>query len=104
MAATFRIVYHTRVKSHLAAIERKYHVMIRQHIEVQLSSEPDMVTRNRKPLVAPLAFEATWEIRFGPSNRFRVFYEVDRDTMKVNVLAIGEKKNNRLLIAGEEVF
>jgi mRNA-degrading endonuclease RelE of RelBE toxin-antitoxin system len=47
--------------------------------------------------------EAEWEIRFGPNNRFRVLYEVDRDNLMVYILAIGIKVGNRLLIGGEEV-
>lgn len=99
----FRIVYHSRIQSHLAAIERKYHSLIRHHIDIQLSYEPEVATRNRKPIVQPFVFEATWEIRFGPQNCFRVFYEVDQVESVVSVLAIGEKKGNRLYIGGEEV-
>lgn len=102
-AQRFRIVYHSRIKNHLAAIDRKYHSLIRQNIATQLSYEPEVETRNRKPVVQPFLFEATWEIRFGPQNGFRVFYEVDRVAYVVSVLAIGEKKGHRLSIGGEEV-
>ncbi len=51
----------------------------------------------------PAAFGATWEIRFGPENRFRVFYDVDEETHVVTILAIGVKYKERLLIGGEEV-
>ena len=47
----FEIAYGTRVKGHLAAIERKYHAFIRRSIEQQLTFEPDTETRNRKPLL-----------------------------------------------------
>jgi hypothetical protein len=50
-----------------------------------------------------VAFEAEWELRLGPRNRFRVFYEVDREQGQVRVLAIGVKERNRLFIGGEEV-
>jgi mRNA-degrading endonuclease RelE of RelBE toxin-antitoxin system len=103
-AKKFRIVYHSRIKSHLKAIDRKYHALIRHQIDTQLSSEPEMKTRNRKPIVQPFLFEATWEIRCGPQNCFRVFYEVDPVELVVSVLAIGEKQGNRLFIAGEEVL
>jgi mRNA-degrading endonuclease RelE of RelBE toxin-antitoxin system len=59
--------------------------------------------RNRKPLQQPAAFEAHWEIRFGPDNRFRVLYDVDPENGVVHILAIGEKRRERLLFAGEEV-
>jgi hypothetical protein len=87
----------------LAAIDRKYHSLIRQSIDSQLSYEPTIQTRNRKPVVQPFPFEAAWEICFGPQNCFRVFYEIDDASSVVSVLAVGEKKGNRLYIGGEEV-
>jgi hypothetical protein len=35
---------------------------------------------------------ATWELRFGPNNRFRVLYEVDGGEQIVWVLAVGIKE------------
>jgi mRNA-degrading endonuclease RelE of RelBE toxin-antitoxin system len=99
----FELVYAPQVKEHLKAIERKYFGLIRQEIEAQLQFEPDVETRNRKPLKRAVAFEAEWEIRFGPNNRFRVFYEIDRDAGVVYILAIGVKVRDRLYIGGEEV-
>jgi plasmid stabilization system protein ParE len=98
----FDIVYDEEVSSHLASIERKYHRLIRQTIEQQLRHQPEAPTRNRKPLRQPAAFGATWEIRFGPNNRFRVFYRVDEE-QRVRVLAIGVKERNRLWIGGKEI-
>ena len=72
-------------------------------MESQLQFEPDVETRNRKPLKRPVMFGAKWEIRFGTDNRFRVFYRVDYDQQQVVILAIGEKVGNRLLIGGEEI-
>jgi hypothetical protein len=60
-------------------------------------------TKNRKPLTKPVEFEAEWELRFGPDNRFRVFYQTDMEHSKVLVLAIGVKKGNRLWIGEKEV-
>ena len=65
--------------------------------------EPENETRNRKPLERPTSLGATWELRFGPDNRFRVLYTFDLDERQVNVLAIGVKKGNRLMIGGEEL-
>ncbi len=65
--------------------------------------EPETETRNRKPLEQPAAFGATWELRFGPGNRFRVLYAVDNELREVTVLAVGEKEKNRLMVAGEEI-
>ena len=72
----FALVYDPEVKAHLRAIEPKYRGVIRTAIEEQLRFEPETETRNRKPLQRPVAFEATWELRFGPDNRFRAFYAV----------------------------
>lgn len=85
------------------AIERKHHSLIRRTIEEQLTYEPDVETRNRKPLIREVEFEADWELRFGHDNRFRVFYAVDSEQLEVQVLAIGEKRGSRLFIAGEEI-
>ena len=88
---------------HLDAIERKYHRLIEKMIDEQLRYTPDQETRNRKPLERPTSFGATWELRFGANNRFRVFYEVDSPEQMVRILAIGENEGNQLFIGGEEV-
>ena len=71
--------------------------------EAQLQSEPNLETRNRKSLKRPAELEADWEIRFGPDNRFRVFYSVEQENQQVLILAIGIKRGNRLIIGREEV-
>ena len=100
----FEIIYAPQVKAHLHAIERKYYSLIRRTIETQLQFEPDVETQNRKPLKRSVELEAEWEIRFGPDNRFRVFYSVHRENRTVLILAIGIKKGNRLIVDGEEVI
>ena len=97
----FELIYAPQVRRHLKAIERKYYSLIRSTIEAQLQFKPDVETGNKKPLKRPAEWGADWEIRFGPDNRFRVFYANDREHQTVNVLAIGEKKGDRLLIGGE---
>lgn len=101
--AVFRIVYDVEVENHLRAIETKYHSAIRRTIEQQLTYQADVRTRNRKPLIREVEMGATWELRFGPGNRFRVFYAVDRSAHEVQILAIGVKQGNRLFIADEEI-
>jgi hypothetical protein len=71
-------------------------------INEQLTHTPTVETRNRKPLDQPAPFGASWELRCGPDNRFRVFYEVDAEANEVQVLAVGIKERNRLLIGEEE--
>ncbi len=99
----FALVYDPEVAGHLAAIEPKYHPLIRSAIEEQLRFEPATTTRNRKPLQWPIDLGADWELRLGPDNRFRVFYRVDAEQRQVRVLAVAVKERNRIFIAGEEV-
>ena len=99
----FTLIYAPIVKQHLKPIERKHHSMIRTTIEAELQFEPDVETRNRKPLKRSVAFEAEWELWLGPDNRFRVFYDIDVEYHKVTILAIGVKEGNRLFIGGKEV-
>ena len=103
MSISYRLVYAPQVRQHLKAIEPKYYSLIRTEIETQLKVEPTVETRNRKPLKQQADFEGEWELRFGPDNRFRVFYAIDIEHHAVHILAIGVKKGNRLFIGGEEV-
>ena len=97
------IVYAPVTHEHLRHIEAKYYTLIREIIDQQLSFAPLVETRNRKPLKRPVLFLATWELRFGPQNRFRVFYDVAPDDLLVSILAIGRKVGNRVIIGGEEI-
>ncbi len=99
----YDISYDEATKEHLRAIGVKYHSLIRAEIEKQLRLEPAKETRNRKPLRQPAPFDATWEIRIGPQNRFRVLYGIDEDKREVQIQAVGVKVGNRLLVAGQEV-
>jgi mRNA-degrading endonuclease RelE of RelBE toxin-antitoxin system len=99
----FELVFAPEIVEHLDAIERGFHRLIQTTIDEQLTYTPERETRNRKPVEQPSPFGATWELRFGPDNGFRVFYEVDNDEHTVQVLAIGVKERNRLFIGGEEL-
>ena len=100
----FDLIYAPQVKTHLKSIERKDHSLIRRTIENQLRYNPDTETKNKKPLKRPIELEADWEIRFGPDNRFRIFYEVNQENRQVFILAVGVKKGNRLIIGREEIM
>lgn len=102
MSTPYQLVYGEDIPEHLQHIERRYYSLIRRAIEQQLSHEPTVETGNRKPLRRPALLGAEWELRFGPGNRFRVFYRVDTPALEVHVLAIGVKMGNRLVVAGEE--
>ena len=67
-------------------------------LRVQLMDQPDVETANRKRLREnPVA---TWELRIG---RFRAFYEIDENNVRVTVVAIGHKEHNVLKIRGKVV-
>ena len=100
--AKFRLTFAPQAIEHLDLIESKYHGLLRRTIKEQLTYAPTEETRNRKPLDQPAPFEASWELRCGPDNRFRVFYDVHAEPKVVQVLAIGVKDRSRLLIGGEE--
>jgi len=99
----FALQFAPEVVDHLRAIERRHHSLIRQVLNEQLTFTPDVQTRNRKPMEPPAPLDATWELRFGPGNQFRAFYEVDSAERVVRVLAIGVKRRNRLVIGREEL-
>ena len=99
----YTLAFAAAVTDHLRAIDAKYHALIREKIGEQLRFEPGAETKNRKPLQPPAVFGATWELRFGPGNRFRVLYDIDEEQHAVQIVAIGEKDGNRLIVGGEEV-
>lgn len=99
----FDLLYAPATRQHLRTIDSRHYSLIRTAIEEQLLNEPERETRNRKPLQRPVIFDAEWELRFGPNNRFRVFYRVDRHRKVVRILAIGVKLRERLWIGGEEL-
>jgi hypothetical protein len=98
----FELSFAQQVIEHMDLIESKYHRLLQRAIHEQLTYTPAEETRNREPLDQPSPFGASWELRCGPHNRFRIFYDVDATTQEVEVLAIGVKDRNRLLIGGEE--
>lgn len=100
--AAYTLSFAPEAVEHLDLIESKHHGLLRRTIKEQLTHTPTEETRNRKPLEQPAPFKANWELRCGPDNRFRVFYDVDAESYTVLVLAIGLKDRSRLLIGGEE--
>ena len=87
------------VKEQLRSLPARQRALILDFIEKRLVHEPLTETRNRKPMRPnPLA---PWELRL---HNLRVFYEVPADEPNiVRILAIGEKKGNKLFIGGKEV-
>ena len=98
----FTLSFAPEAIEHLDRIDAKYHGLLRRALNEQLTHTPTKETRNRKLLEQPAPFGASWELRCGPDNRFRVFYDVDAEALTVRVLAIGVKDRSRLIIGGEE--
>lgn len=98
----FTLSFAPEAVEHLDRVAPKYHGLLRRTIREQLTSTPTEETRNRKPLDQPAPFGASWELRCGPDNRFRVFYDVDPAAQVVQILAVGLKDRSRLWIGGEE--
>ncbi|RMI26808.1 MAG: type II toxin-antitoxin system RelE/ParE family toxin [Calditrichaeota bacterium] len=95
----YRIEFAKSVINQIKALPAYQRPRLLKSIEEQLTYEPLQETRNRKPLRPnPLA---PWELRIG---ELRVFYEVCEDEPDVvRILAVGQKKGNRLIIAGKEI-
>src|SRR2546423_2223183 len=91
----YTLAFAAEVTKHLRAIDAKYHALIQEKIGEQLRFEPATETTNRKPLRQPAPFGATWEIRFGPDNRFRVLYDIDLEARMIQVIAIREETRER---------
>ena len=95
----YTIEFAESVKGQLHMLTARQRSIILEAIEHQLVHEPLVETRNRK-LRRPNPL-APWEMRIG---QLRVFYEVTADDPQVvHILAVGQKKGNRLLIGGVEV-
>lgn len=67
-------------------------------MSAQLTHEPSTPTRHRKQL-HPNSL-AGWELRIGDH---RMFYDIDLDESLVAIIAVGVKRHDKLLIAGEEI-
>ena len=95
----YRIRFTQSAEDHFAQLTARQQAIVVNASKVQLENEPLRETRNRKQLRPnPLA---PWELRVG---FLRVFYEVDAvESDLVNILAIGIKKGNRLIISGKEI-
>jgi mRNA-degrading endonuclease RelE of RelBE toxin-antitoxin system len=94
-----RIQFTKSAEEHFADLTARQQAIVLNAIKIQLRHEPTRETRNRKALRPnPLA---PWELRVG---FLRVFYEVDAlESDLVNILAIGIKKGNQLIVSGKEI-
>lgn len=94
----YEIIFEPDAVEHLQGFPARAQSIVLDQIEVQLTYQPDVETRNRKRLRPnPLA---PWELRIGEN---RVFYDVNADAVSVRVIAVGRKEGSRLIIGGEEI-
>jgi mRNA-degrading endonuclease RelE of RelBE toxin-antitoxin system len=95
----YAIEFAESVRTQLRYLNARQRTLIFASIEKQLVHQPLAETINRKFLRPnPIAL---WELHIG---NLRVFYEVTADEPDVvKILAIGQKKGNKLFIAEKEV-
>jgi len=93
----YRILYSSDTSAHLRYLTTRQRSMVFDEVNQQLTHEPTVETRNRKPLRPnPLA---SWELRIGD---LRVYYDVEEHPEpRVDIVAIGMKRRNRVYIGGE---
>jgi mRNA-degrading endonuclease RelE of RelBE toxin-antitoxin system len=95
----FQIAYSPECEDHLRALSARDRAIVLDTVDQQLTHEPTVETRHRKPMRPnPLA---PWELRIGD---LRVYYEVD-DSVEpvVHVRAVGIKVHNVVRVRGEEL-
>jgi len=93
----FELRFSEDAERHLKDLPARDRRLILDAIEEQLSHQPTVPTRNRKPLRPnPLA---TWELRV---QEFRVLYNVDQEIVTVFVVAVAIKEGDKFIIGGEE--
>ena len=95
----YRIEYAAEAEEHLRALSARDASLVLDTVPRQLSHEPTVDTRNRKPLETnPIA---PWELRI---RHLRVYFDVEEKPERVvKIRAVGLKDRNRVLIGGEEV-
>ena len=95
----FEIEYSPDAEDHFCALTARQRTTVLDEIDGQLQHQPDVETRNRKPMrpnpVAP------WELRIGD---LRVYYDIEYEPVKrVLIRAVGIKTRNIVRIGGEEI-
>jgi len=96
--ASFQIDVTEEAKGDLSSYTTFERKIIVSEIREQLTHQPQVETKNRKPLRDnPIV---SWELRVG---KYRVFYEVDETASTVSVVSVGHKEHNVLWIRGKEV-
>ena len=99
MVKTYHIEYPAEVVEQLRCLAKNQQVTVLDTVEQQLSHQPTVETRNRKPMRKnPLA---PWELRIG---NLRVYYDVEEEPVPtVFIRAIGIKEHNIVRIGGKVI-
>lgn len=103
---SYRIEYSPDTIAHLQGLTARQRALVLDAVEQQLSHQPTVETRNRKPM-RPNRL-APWELRV---EECRVYYDVGEDPEDVGedpeptvmVVAVGIKDRSRVIIGGEEI-
>ena len=95
----YRIEYSPEAEEHLRFLTARQRATVLDSVDEQLTYEPLVETRNRKPMRPnPLA---PWELRIG---NMRAYYDVEEEPEPVvYIRAVGIKDRNRVRI-GKEVI
>ena len=95
----YRVEYSPEAENHLRGLTARQRSLVLDAVDEQLSHEPTVETKNRKPMRPnPLA---PWELRIDP---LRVYYDVEVEPEQiVKIRAVGIKKRNRVHIGGEVI-
>jgi mRNA-degrading endonuclease RelE of RelBE toxin-antitoxin system len=94
----YEIIFEPDAVDHLRSLSGRDRATVLDGVEKQLTYEPGVETRHRKRLRPNLL--APWELRRG---NLRVFYDVYEEPTCVRVVAVGYKRGNKLIIAGQEI-
>ena len=95
---TYAIEFSEDAERQLISLSARDRNTVLDAIEIQLSHEPTVPTKNRKLLREnPIG---AWELRVGD---FRVFYNVEAERILVIVVAVGQKTHNQLTIDGKVI-
>jgi len=93
----FTIGFTPEASDDLQELRKFDQTLILDALDVQLVHQPGDETRKRKKLRPNQLAE--WELRI---DNFRVFYDIMTDANQVKIVAIGEKRGNKLYIRGQE--
>jgi len=95
----YRIEYSPETEDHFQYLSKRQQVTVLDTVEKQLQYQPDVETRNRRPMRPnPLA---PWELRVGD---LRVYYDFENKPQRVvYIRAVGIKERNNVRI-GKEVI